>query len=364
MYDARQEPNEFVADSLEEARAKAATFFGTSETELLVVVPEIGEIFGAGGRTVIVALPKSISARGGRSGGGDGGGRSEERGGRREGRGGERGERGDRGGRGERSERGGREERGERGARAEREGGREGGRENGRDAGRDGGREGGREGGRDGGRGERGNGRGEGRGRDGQRGEARGEDRTRERLTEEGASRGDSVPAVADSKGQAQGNLGPVGQFLLGAVERMKLGSFEISEAAEGDFLIFQLRGAAAAELQRGDGRATDALQLVANQVSMRQGDDAPRVVVDVEGGGEEREQTLTRLAERAVKRARETGRSIALDPMNSRDRRAIHIVVREMSGVATMSIGEGRYRQVLVVPEGAPEYEEALAQG
>jgi predicted RNA-binding protein Jag len=48
---------------------------------------------------------------------------------------------------------------------------------------------------------------------------------------------------------------------------------------------------------------------------------------------------------------------------MNSRDRRAIHIVVREMSGVATMSIGEGRYRQVLVVPEGAPEYEEAMSQ-
>ena len=68
-------------------------------------------------------------------------------------------------------------------------------------------------------------------------------------------------------------------------------------------------------------------------------------------------------VAERAVKRARETGRSIALDPMNSRDRRAIHIVVREMSGVATMSIGEGRYRQVLVVPEGAPEYEEARSQ-
>jgi spoIIIJ-associated protein len=155
-----------------------------------------------------------------------------------------------------------------------------------------------------------------------------------------------------------------VGDFLLGAVERMKLGSFEISEATEGEFLIFQLRGPAADALQRGDGRATDALQLVANQVSMRQSEEAPRVVVDVEGGGDEREQTLTRLAERAVKRARETGRSIALDPMNSRDRRAIHIVVREMTGVATMSIGEGRYRQVLVVPEGAPEYDEALSQG
>jgi hypothetical protein len=27
------------------------------------------------------------------------------------------------------------------------------------------------------------------------------------------------------------------------------------------------------------------------------------------------------------------------------------------------MSIGEGRFRQVVVVPQGAPEYEEALRQ-
>ena len=35
---------------------------------------------------------------------------------------------------------------------------------------------------------------------------------------------------------------------------------------------------------------------------------------------------------------------------------------IREIEGVVTMSIGEGRYRQVLVVPEGAPEYDEAVA--
>jgi len=382
MYDARQEPNEFVADSIEEARAKAAEFFGTDASELHIAVPEVGEIFGAAGRTVIVAVPKGVSARG-RSGGGDGG-RGEERGGRREGRGGDRGERGGRGDRGERSdrgERGGREARGDRGDR----GGR-GDREEQSDRGGRGERgdreaRGDREGRGDrGGRGdrnersdrselrERGNGPDGGRDRDRgegrrERGDSRGDDRGRERISDENPQRGSALPSIADSRGTAQGKLGTVGEFLLGAVERMKLGSFEISEAAEGDFLIFQLRGPAAAALAQGDGRATDALQLVANQVSMRQSEEAPRVVVDVEGEGDEREQTLTRLAERAVKRARETRRSIALDPMNSRDRRTIHVVVREMSGVATMSIGEGRYRQVLVVPEGAPEYDEALSQ-
>ena len=49
MYDARQEPNEFVADSLEEARSKAAEFFGTEASALHIVVPAVGEIFGAEG---------------------------------------------------------------------------------------------------------------------------------------------------------------------------------------------------------------------------------------------------------------------------------------------------------------------------
>ncbi len=303
MYDQRQEPNEFVADNVDEATSQAAEFFGVEAGELKVVVAADGEIFGAGGRTVIVAVPKEVAARGPRPSSGDdrerGGDRDRDRG---RGRGRDRDDRGDRGDRGGRGR--GRRERGDRGDRSN-----------------------------------------------------RAESAPREKIEQEPLS------AVADSKGTPKGDIGPIGEFLLGAVERMKLGGFEISESSEGDFLIYQLSGPAADALQSGDGRATDALQLVANQVSMRQSEDSPRIVVDVEGGGDEREQTLGRLADRAVKRAKETGRSIALDPMNGRDRRTIHIKIREEEGVATMSIGEGRYRQVLVVPEGAPEYDDAVSE-
>ena len=51
-----------------------------------------------------------------------------------------------------------------------------------------------------------------------------------------------------------------------------------------------------------------------------------------------------------------------ARDPMSGRDRRVIHVALRGAEGIATMSIGEGRYRQVLVVPAGAPEWAEAKA--
>ncbi|MCP4038038.1 MAG: hypothetical protein GY733_13950 [bacterium] len=165
-----------------------------------------------------------------------------------------------------------------------------------------------------------------------------------------------------ESRGVVEGEIGDVGKFLLGVVERMGLGEFRISESAEGDFCVYELRGEAALALGSGDGRGVDALQLLGNQFAMQNSDDSPRVVVDAEGDAERRTDFLARLAKRAAGRAADAGRSVALDPMNARDRRILHVTVKDMDGVATMSVGSGRYRQVVVVPEGSDEYEEALA--
>ncbi|MFP8870453.1 MAG: R3H domain-containing nucleic acid-binding protein, partial [Myxococcota bacterium] len=226
-----------------------------------------------------------------------------------------------------------------------------------------GGRSGGGGGGRDRDRGGRG-----GRGGSGGRG---GGGRASSDRDDEGSAQREPDREVAvaarelpkgESKGSVEGTIGEVGEFIKGVVERMALGEFKISESAEGDFCVYELRGEAALALGTGDGRAVDALQLIGNQFAMRLGDDSPRVVVDAEGDAEKRTDFLARLAKRAADRGAETKRAVALDPMNSRDRRILHVTVKEMEGVATLSVGEGRYRQVVVVPEGADEYEEALA--
>lgn len=162
--------------------------------------------------------------------------------------------------------------------------------------------------------------------------------------------------------GQATTEIGEEAEFVKGLVERMGLGPFEIGEAEEGELRIVTLRGRAAESLGGGDGRGIEALQLLANQAAMRiGGDDARRVVIDAEGDSGRRQELVERLADRAASRAEKTSRTIALDPMNARDRRAVHVALRDRDGVATLSRGEGRYRRVLVVPEGAPEYDEAL---
>lgn len=141
----------------------------------------------------------------------------------------------------------------------------------------------------------------------------------------------------------------------------MGLGPFRIvKETEEERFIAFQITGAAADGLTAGDGRTPDAIQLLANQAASRNDEDPKRIIIDVEGNRGRRDDFVERVAERAARRAQDTGRTVALEPMSPRDRRIIHVALRESDGVATMSRGEGRYRQVLVVPEGAPEYEEA----
>jgi predicted RNA-binding protein Jag len=313
MYDAKNERHEFMAEDSEEAARKAADFFGAAVEDLTIDEFPEGEVYGLAGRCVIVASLRDRKVPAAGRSEGRGGGRSEGRGaGRSEGRGG--------------------------------------GRSEGRGAGRSEGRGARREEG----------GRGEHRGRGGRGGGERRE--APERLSEPEFSPIAEEPEEPQepSVGTAQGEVGEIGEFLLGVMERLDLGPFEISESAEGNLLVFEVKGSAIRKLASGDGRAVDALQLLANQAAKRRDGDSTRVVIDVEGNAEAREDFLTRLASRAAGRARQTGRAVALDAMNGRDRRTIHMALRDEADVATMSVGEGRYRQVVIVPEGAPEYENA----
>lgn len=151
-----------------------------------------------------------------------------------------------------------------------------------------------------------------------------------------------------------------LGKFVEGLVDLMEIGDFSLEEAEDGDLNIVNLSGPAADHLGSGDGRVVDAIQFLLNQASLRGGEESRRVVLDVEGDPDERETYLVKLADRAARRAEDTERAMALDPMNPKDRRIVHVALREMDGIATMSVGSGRYRRVVVVPKGAPEYEEA----
>jgi spoIIIJ-associated protein len=294
------EAHEFIGRDRAEALAKATAFFSAGEGELAIAEVDSSKANGVGTRVVLVAYRRSAGPPSRRS--------SEAR-----------------------SPEGGRERGHDRGhGRRDRE----------PREGRDGRRE-------------------RGRGRHFDDGEPRGR-RPIERPPERSVERG--VEDTGPSQGTATTPLSEIGQFVCGLIERMAVGPFEIAETGESEGLVvLQLRGPASSRLSSGDGRAVDAVQLLANQASLcAGGDDAKRVVLEVEGNADQRATFLARIAERAAQRARETGRPVALEAMSPKERRTVHLALREVDGIATMSVGDGRYRQVVVVPDSAPEYEEA----
>ena len=230
MYDVKSEAHEFVGAERSDAIEKACQFFEVEADELSISGFESGEVYGLAARTVIVAIPKNRQSAAPSN-----------------------------------DDRPRREEGG-------REGGR--GRERGRGRDRDGGRDRGGNRSRDGGRDRDGN-RGPGRQSAGPR-QDRPEPRQRER---EQAPQSEQVElSDKPSIGSVVGEIGEIGEFTLGVIERMNLGPFQIAESDDDGLVVLQINGPAGQVLAAGEGRSIDAIQLLANQVSVRVSPDRPRV--------------------------------------------------------------------------------------
>jgi len=138
---------------------------------------------------------------------------------------------------------------------------------------------------------------------------------------------------------------------LEGLLERMGFaGSVESSEDEE----RIQLRifGTDASALIGKKGRTLDALQFIVNKMVGREPGERKLVVIDSDNYRQRREASLVQLAERLSKKAVEEGKIVKLNPMSARDRRVIHMTLRDTAGVSTHSEGEGDDRRLLIVPE------------
>ena len=98
-------------------------------------------------------------------------------------------------------------------------------------------------------------------------------------------------------------------------------------------------------------GVMLDAIQTLAGAVANTGREDYKRVVVDCENYRENRECTLTKLAENLAQKAIRLKRKIRLEPMNPYERRIIHATLSEIEGVSTVSEGKEPNRYIVVIP-------------
>jgi spoIIIJ-associated protein len=98
---------------------------------------------------------------------------------------------------------------------------------------------------------------------------------------------------------------------------------------------------------RRGD--TLDALQYLTNLAVAKQLSERVRIIVDVEGYRQRREETLVRLAKRLSEKVKRTGVRIVLEPMNPHERRIIHTTLQEDTRISTFSEGDDPNRRVVI---------------
>ena len=96
-------------------------------------------------------------------------------------------------------------------------------------------------------------------------------------------------------------------------------------------------------------GETLNALQYLVNLAANKAGGEHVRLVLDVEGYRQGREETLINLAHKMADKSVRTGRRVELEPMSPHERRVVHLALQEDSRVETLSRGEEPYRRVVI---------------
>ncbi len=99
-------------------------------------------------------------------------------------------------------------------------------------------------------------------------------------------------------------------------------------------------------------GQTLDAIERILNCIVNKVSLAKRRVFVDIEGYRGRREERLIEIANQVAEKVRYTGRDVVLAPMSARDRRIIHITLKEDKIVSTYSQGEGEMRRVVVTAQ------------
>lgn len=99
-------------------------------------------------------------------------------------------------------------------------------------------------------------------------------------------------------------------------------------------------------------GETLDALQYLVNLSANKAIDKRKRVLIDIEGYRKRREDTLEKLAYKLADKARQRGRNVILEPMNSMERRIIHTALQSIDDIYTFSEGEEPYRKIIIAPK------------
>ena len=124
-------------------------------------------------------------------------------------------------------------------------------------------------------------------------------------------------------------------------------------EGIEARQIYVELGGPDVPLVTQHNGELLRALETIAAQMLRLDQREHDLVSFDAANFKALRAQGLRLQAETAADKVRKTGVPFAFPPMNSRERRLLHMAFRDLEGVETASSGEGQDRFLAVYPAG-----------
>ena len=125
---------------------------------------------------------------------------------------------------------------------------------------------------------------------------------------------------------------------------------------------VLDIQGDSNALLIGRRGQTLEALQhIVSRIVADKVGSGGPQPVVDAEDYRGRRVRSLEDMALRMGEKAKRSRKTQGIDALSARDRRVVHLALKDDPWITTKSLGQGAYRRLLIIPEGdrkAPEAE------
>jgi len=113
-----------------------------------------------------------------------------------------------------------------------------------------------------------------------------------------------------------------------------------------------EIEGPDAGRIIGKQGSVLDAIQYLTARAVMRPGDPRRHVIVDAEGYRARHEDQLSQMARRLAQKVAAEGKVITFDPMSARERRIVHMALRDMKGVRTESTGVEPQRRIQIIPD------------
>jgi len=166
-------------------------------------------------------------------------------------------------------------------------------------------------------------------------------------------------PDVADADAAAAASLreqARAAREILAELLRMmgEKAEIDLAESDDPDMLELNIRSDGSGLLIGRHGQTLDAIEYLVNRMLARRIKDAAPVSVDTESYRARRRRQLQRMALAKGEQAKREHVAVTLEPMPPRDRRIVHLALKDDPMIVTRSSGEGFLRAVEIVPVDA----------